>query len=95
MGTLEKTVFKGHVSIKGFSRTGQGGQCPHSDENMLEDRNKKELIGKQVCQKGLEQETDGCGGWKRKGKKSSSKRLGRVYCSPLHSPRMFFNCIPG
>lgn len=63
VGTLEKTVFKDSEPMKSFSRLSQEGQCPHSDENMLGDRNKETLVRKQVCQEGPGQRTDGCGGW--------------------------------
>lgn len=48
---------------KGFCELHQGGQYAHSDENMLGDRNKEEVVGKKkMYEKGSGQKTDGRGG---------------------------------
>lgn len=76
MGTLTKTIFNDNELMKGFSGLCQGGQCPHSDENILEDRNEEEPLGKQVCQKVPGQRTDGFRvGWWRKGREVMCPQL--------------------
>lgn len=103
MGALEKTVFKDSEPMKGFSGLCQVEQSPHSDESMLGNRNKEELIEKQVCQKGPRQSPDGClgvGGWgvgenEKKSKYIHRRRLGRKILYPPFLSQNLLHCIPG
>lgn len=101
MGTLEETVFKDKEPMMGFCRLCQGGQCPHSDENAGGgggDRNREELVGKQVDPR---QSPGGClRGWGagEKGRRSKyicSRRFRRKILYPSFFPQNVFHCIPG
>lgn len=95
---MEKTLFKDYEPMKGFSGLCQVGQCPHSDKNMLGNRNKEELVEKQVCQKGPRQSPDGClgveggglGRMERKVNISTEEDSEERSCIPPSSPRIFF-----
>lgn len=86
--------------MKGFSGLCQEGQCPHSDENMLGNRNKEELLEKQVSRKALDRAQMGVWEWRvgENGKKSKyihRRRLGRKVLYPPFFSQNLLRCIPG